>query len=146
MGKSNEEIKFQKLCDYVKKEIMGYDENQKLSSYMCLRLRGMKDGKFIANKATTPMAHYSYDVILLTFKYIKPRLDTILSGKKFTSDQHKFNYIMVVVSNNINTVYNKVKKLNEERRQAETIEVVDLPNYTNKYDKKNVNKNLEKFW
>ena len=146
MGKSKEELKFQELCDYVKKEIMGYDDNQKLSPYMCLRLRGMKDGKFIANKATTPMAHYSYDIILLTFKYIKPRLNTLLVGKKFTSDQHRFNYIMVVVSNNINTVYNKVKKLNEERRQIETIEVVDLPNYTNKYDKKNINKNLENFW
>lgn len=146
MAMSEEEKTFRKLCDYVKKEIMGYDDNQKLPPYMCLRLRGMKDGKFIANKTTTTMAHYSYDIILLTFKYIKPRLDSILSTKNFKSEQHKFNYIMVIVSNNINTVYNKVKKIKEERRQKEDIEVVELPNYTNKYDKKEIQKKLENFW
>ena len=92
---SEEEKKFKELCEYVKKEIMGYDENQKLSKHMCLRLRGMKDGKFIANKTTPSMAHYSYDIILLTFKYIKHHgLDNLLIGKKFNSEEHKFNYIM----------------------------------------------------
>ena len=144
---SDEEKKFQELCNYVKKEIMGYDENQKLSPYICLRLRGMKDGKFIANKVTTSMAHYSYEIILLTFKYIKHHgLDNLLSTKTFNSEQHKFNYIMKIVSNNINTVYNKVKKVKEEQHRADNIEAVELPNYKNQYEQKKVNKDLEKFW
>ena len=146
---SEEEKKFKELCEYVKKEIMGYDENQKLSKHMCLRLRGMKDGKFIANKTTPSMAHYSYDIILLTFKYIKHHgLDNLLIGKKFNSEEHKFNYIMVIISNNINTVYNKVKKIREEQNRSDNIKVVELPNYKNKYEStpKKVNKNLEKFW
>lgn len=146
---SEEEKKFKELCEYVKKEIMGYDENQKLSKHMCLRLRGMKDGKFIANKTTPSMAHYSYDIILLTFKYIKHHgLDNLLIGKKFTSEEHKFNYIMVIISNNINTVYNKVKKIREEQNRSDNIKVVELPNYKNKYEStpKKVNKDLEKFW
>lgn len=146
---SEEEKKFKELCEYVKREIMGYDENQKLSKHMCLRLRGMKDGKFIANKTTPSMAHYSYDIILLTFKYIKHHgLDNILLTKKFSSEEHKFNYIMVIVSNNINTVYNKVKKIREEQNRSDNIKVVELPNYKNKYESnsKKVNKNLEKFW
>ncbi len=146
---SEEEKKFKELCEYVKKEIMGYDENQKLSKHMCLRLRGMKDGKFIANKTTPSMAHYSYDIILLTFKYIKHHgLDNLLIGKKFDSEEHKFNYIMVIISNNINTVYNKVKKIREEQNRSDNIKVVELPNYKNKYEStpKKVNKDLEKFW
>ena len=146
---SVEEKKFKELCEYVKKEIMGYDENQKLSKHMCLRLRGMKDGKFIANKTTPSMAHYSYDIILLTFKYIKHHgLDNLLIGKKFNSEEHKFNYIMVIISNNINTVYNKVKKIREEQNRSDNIKVVELPNYKNKYEStpKKVNKDLEKFW
>lgn len=146
---SEEEKKFKELCEYVKKEIMGYDENQKLSKHMCLRLRGMKDGKFIANKTTPSMAHYSYDIILLTFKYIKHHgLDNLLIGKKFNSEEHKFNYIMVIISNNINTVYNKVKKIREEQNRSDNIKVVELPNYKNKYESipKKVNKDLEKFW
>lgn len=146
---SEEEKKFKELCEYVKKEIMGYDENQKLSKHMCLRLRGMKDGKFIANRTTPSMAHYSYDIILLTFKYIKHHgLDNLLIGKKFNSEEHKFNYIMVIISNNINTVYNKVKKIREEQNRSDNIKVVELPNYKNKYEStpKKVNKDLEKFW
>lgn len=146
---SEEEKKFKELCEYVKREIMGYDENQKLSKHMCLRLRGMKDGKFIANKTTPSMAHYSYDIILLTFKYIKHHgLDNILLTKKFSSEEHKFNYIMVIVSNNINTVYNKVKKIREEQNRSDNIKVVELPNYKNKYESnsKKINKDLEKFW
>lgn len=146
---SEEEKKFKELCEYVKKEIMGYDENQKLSKHMCLRLRGMKDGKFIANKTTPSMAHYSYDIILLTFKYIKHHgLDNLLIGKKFNSEEHKFNYIMIIISNNINTVYNKVKKIREEQNRSDNIKVVELPNYKNKYEStpKKVNKDLEKFW
>ena len=146
---SEEEKKYKELCEYVKKEIMGYDENQKLSKHMCLRLRGMKDGKFIANKTTPSMAHYSYDIILLTFKYIKHNgLHNLLIGKKFNSEEHKFNYIMVIISNNINTVYNKVKKIREEQNRSDNIKVVELPNYKNKYEStpKKVNKDLEKFW
>lgn len=147
---SEEEKKFKELCEYVKKDIMGYDENQKLTKHMCLRLRGLKDGKFIANKATPTMAHYSYDIILLTFQYVKHHgLDNILATKKFTSEEHKFNYIMVIISNNINTVYNKVKKIQEERKRLkDDIKVVELPNYTNKYqsNSQKTNKNLESFW
>ena len=146
---SEEEKKFKELYEYVKKEIMGYDENQKLSKHMCLRLRGMKDGKFIANRTTPSMAHYSYDIILLTFKYIKHHgLDNLLISKKFNSEEHKFNYIMVIISNNINTVYNKVKKIREEQNRSDNIKVVELPNYKNKYEStpKKANKDLEKFW
>lgn len=144
---TDEEMMFRKLCDYVKKEIMGYDENQQLNKFMIMRLRGLKDGKYIANKTTAPMAHYPYNVILATFMYIKKHgLDDIVRTKKFNSEQHKFNYIMVIVSNNINTVYNKMKKIKEEQNRADNIEVVELPNYNNQYDKKSINKNLEKFW
>ena len=38
---TDEEKMFRKLCDYVKKEIMGYDENQQLSKFMIMRLRGL---------------------------------------------------------------------------------------------------------
>ncbi len=69
-----------------------------------------------------------------------------MTRKKFNSEQHKFNYILVIVSNNINTIYNKMKKIKEEQNRVDNISVVELPNYTNKYNKKEANKDLEKFW
>ena len=50
------------------------------------------------------------------------------------------------MSNNINTIYNKMKKIKEEQNRVDNISVVELPNYTNKYNKKEANKDLEKFW
>ena len=44
---TDEEKKFRELCSYVKTDIMKYDDNQKLSKNMILRLRGLKDGKYI---------------------------------------------------------------------------------------------------
>ena len=147
--KTEEEKVFRELCDYVKKEIMGYDENQQLSKFMIMRLRGLKTGQYMANKNHESMAHYPFKVILLTFKYIKHHeLDYILQSKTFTDEQHKFNYILKIVDSNINTVYNKVKKKVEEQKRLDDIQVVELPNYTNKYESKSnkINKNLEKFW
>lgn len=101
----------------------------------------------MANKHSPSMAHYPYKVILLTFKYVKQHeLDNILRSKNFNNDQHKFNYILKIIDSNINTVYNKVKKLKEEQHRADNIEVVELPNYTNQYAQQKVNKDLEKFW
>ena len=144
---TDEEKKFQELCAYVKSDIMKYDSNQKLSKNMILRLRGLKDGKYMANKNIPSLANYSYDIILLTFKYVKHHnLDYILSTKKFEKKKKKFNYIMAIVSNNINTVYNKAKQIKEEQNRAVEIQVDDLPNYVNKYQTKEVDDNLKKFW
>lgn len=144
---TDEEKKFRELCSYVKNDIMKYDSNQKLSEYMILRLRGLKDGKFIANNNIPSMANYSYDIILLTFKYVKQHnLDYILSTKKFDNETKKFNYILAIVSNNINSIYNKVKQIKEEQSRAVEIRVDDLPNYINRYEAREVNNNLEKFW
>ena len=38
------------------------------------------------------------------------------------------------------------KKIKEEQNRVDNIEVVELPNYNNQYEKKNINKNFEKFW
>ena len=145
--KAKEEKVFRELCDYVAKSIMGYDENQTLSKDMILRLRGLKTGQYMANKNAPSMAHYPYEIILLTFKYVKQHeLDSILQSKKFNDDKHKFNYILKIIDSNINTVYNKIKKIKEEQNRVDNIEVVELPNYNNQYEKKNLNKNFEKFW
>ena len=88
-----------------------------------------------------------FTIILLTFKYVKQHeLDSILQSKKFNDDKHKFNYILKIIDSNINTVYNKIKKIKEEQNRVDNIEVVELPNYNNQYEKKNINKNFEKFW
>lgn len=147
---SDEEKVFKELCDYVKTEIMGYDENQALTKNMILRLRGMKTGQYMANKSSTVNANYPFKIILLTFQYLKQHeLLNIVKTKNFNSEQHKFNYIMKIAENNINLIYNKAKQLQEQRRKSENIKVNELPNYENKYKKhevETINKDMEQFW
>ena len=51
---------WESLYMYVKSNIMGYDENQALSSTMVLRLKGLLTNKFMENKNIEASANYSY--------------------------------------------------------------------------------------
>lgn len=134
------------VYQYFKKEIMGYDDNQKLDSYTVLRLKGLQKGQHMANRNNAVLANYPYSIILLTLKYVKPRLDDLFKVTKFNDDTHKVNYVLKIVEANINNVYNKAKQIKEEQTRAVEIKVYDLPNYTNKYENKKVDKKLEEFW
>lgn len=110
------------LYEYVKKEILKYDDNMKLPQFMVLRLRGLSKGQFMANKRQKPYAHYSYNVILLTFKACKQDILKYTSQKIFKDEQHKFNYIMVIIENNINDI---VLRLKNRQRQQENIATIN---------------------
>lgn len=45
-----EKQEWDELYRYVKKEILFYDDNQSLSSFICTKLKGIRTGKFIENK------------------------------------------------------------------------------------------------
>ena len=96
-----EKQEFDKLYQYVKK-ILSYDEDMALPKFMVMRLKGLSEGKFIANKKTKTMANYDYNTIYLTFVYCKDKIQQALQTKKFTNEQNKFNYIMAIIDNNIN--------------------------------------------
>lgn len=105
------------LYEYVRTKVMRYDSNQALPSQMVLRLKGMLNGKFMANGSTKDMANYSYDVVLNTFKYSMPDIQRALNNKSFNSEWHKFLYIMKIVEGNLNDVYirmNRNRKIEEE--------------------------------
>lgn len=97
------------LYEYVRTKVMRYDSNQALPSQMVLRLKGMLNGKFMANGSTKDMANYSYDVVLNTFKYSMPDIQRALNSVPFKDESHKFNYIMKIVERNLNDVYMRMK-------------------------------------
>lgn len=146
---ASEKEQWKELYEYVKTYIMGYDQNQVLTKDMIFRLKGMKSGKYMANSAVESLANYPYDIILLTYKYVYPRIEYKLIENSFNDDMHRFNYVAKIVSDNLNLVYNKVKKKREEDKRIEDIKVTDIPNYANIYvnkDNKDIDKNLEGFW
>lgn len=137
------------LYMYVKSNIMGYDENQALSSTMVLRLKGLLSGKFIENGNIKDGANYSYEVILNTFKYCSQSIQKALRTNSWTNESHKFNYVLKIVEGNINTVYMKMKNVAKAKEEAANT-TIDTTNYTGaEYQRKTKetnNKLLNDLW
>lgn len=138
-----EKLAWENLYNYVKSNIMGYDENQALSSTMVLRLKGLLTNKFIENNNIQSTANYSYEVILNTFKYCKLDIEKALITNNFKDEQHKFNYILKIVEKNINTVYMRMRNAQKAKEKAKNT-IVEAPSHTGAEFKPR-NKNKDKF-
>ena len=138
------------LYTYVKRNIMGYDENQALSSTMVLRLKGLLTGKFIENNNTENKANYSYETILNTFKYCKPDIDRALRTNSFKNEQHKFLYVTKIIENNINNVYVRMRNAEKAKEEAKNVDTT-IANYVGvkyqiKQDTKNKKDKFSDLW
>ncbi len=116
------------LYFYVK-NLLGYDENQALSSTMVLRLKGLLTNKFIENKNIENSANYSYEVILNTFKFCSSDIYKALRTNNFKDEMHRFNYILKIVEKNINTVYLRMKNVEKTKEEAKNT-TIDTVNHT----------------
>ena len=117
MSKQEKE-KWDELYEFVRVKVLGYDENQSLSKNMVLRLKGVLNGKFMANNSTEDNANYSYDVVINTFKYSMPDIQRALNNVSFANEGHKFNYIMRIVDSNLNTVYIRMKRAEKVKKEV----------------------------
>lgn len=115
------------LYFYVK-NLLGYDENQALSSTMVLRLKGLLTNKFIENGNITSTANYSYEVILNTFKFCSPTINKALRTNSWTNEMHRFNYILKIVESNINNVYLRMKNVQKTKEEAKNT-TIDTANH-----------------
>ena len=116
------------LYFYVK-NLLGYDENQSLSSTMVLRLKGLLTNKFIENNAIESTANYSYETILNTFKFCSSDISKALQTNIFKDEMHRFNYLLKIVEKNINTVYIKMRDAQKAKEEAKNT-VVEMPTHT----------------
>ena len=123
-----EKKSWENLYHYVK-DLLGYDENQALSSTMVLRLKGLLTNKFMENNNIESTANYSYEVILNTFKFCKLDIERALRTGNFKDEMHRFNYVLKIVEKNINTVYMKMKNIQKAKEEAKNI-TVEVPIHT----------------
>ncbi len=124
-----EKIAWDELYTYVKKNIMGYDDDQALSNAMVLRLKGLLTNKFMENNNIQSTANYSYETILNTFKYSYLDIQKALRTNNFKDESHKFNYILKIVEKNINTVYVRMKNAQKAKEEAKNM-TIEAPTHT----------------
>lgn len=121
---SQEDKKYwEELYQYVRHNVMGYDENQSLSKSMVLRLKGLLYNKFMENLNIEDTANYSYQVVLNTFKFCTSDIQRGLRSNSFRDENHKFNYVIKIVENNLNNVYMRMKNTEKAKEKTETIEM-----------------------
>lgn len=150
LAKMNEKEKEQwnELYEYVKNEILQYEKTKSLSKNIVLRLKGLKDGKFMANKNVKTLGEYDYSTILMTFKLCKLDILMGLKSKEFNNENHKINYVMFIIENKINDTVDIInrKKLAEEKSKNIYIDT-DIEKATYKRKTKDLkNKKLDNLW
>lgn len=122
----NDSLEWQEWCElyeYVKKDILGYSENMKLPKRFILRLQGLHNGVFLANKNIPKQAEYSYKTILLTFKMKKFDIMIGMKNNTFKDESHRLNYIASIVESGLNDTILRMEKAEKEKEKAEDIQI-----------------------
>lgn len=145
--KMSEEEKrdWNELCEYFKKEILGYGDDMKFPKFLALRLKGLQTGNFIANKNNKLQGSYTFKEILLTCKYSKLDIMIGFRSNSFVDEKHKINYAMSIIESNLNTIKERLKSRQRQEEKLESVEVTEESTikYVNKNKKKRKNKLLE---
>lgn len=122
--KNNDNDSWYELCEYVRKEILEYDENMKFPQYLALKLQGIKRGEHIANNNHEAKANYDDYTILCTFKLCKKKIVTYLhdNEKKIKDEKHKINLIIKMIEPEINDVYLRLQRIKKAKNKAENVD------------------------
>ena len=144
-----EKEQWDNLYKYVKKEILQYDDNQKIPTNLVLRMKGLKVGKLIENKYISNKAEYSYDIILNTFKICKVKILHAVYGKTFKDEMSKFMYICAIVEKEINDVYTRMQNAQKSKEKTESINTDNIQHEGAEYkpvSNGEVNERLKNIW
>ena len=147
MSKKEQE-EFDKLYEYVRTNILGYDTNQSLSKNIVLRLKGMRYNKFMENRSIKDTADYSFELILNTFKYCYLDIQKALRTVNFVDEGHKFNYIMRIVEDKLNEVYMRTKNAEKAEEKTKSVDMSVMEHQGAEYQssRKNVSNRLKDLW
>lgn len=119
---ADEKKEWTELYDYVKIKVMGY-EDKVMPKQFILRLRGLADGKFMANKNVKSQASYTFKEILLTFRLANAKIQDYITRTSFSNEQHKFNGIMVIVESEINNTKTLLERKDKSIKKSEAIDL-----------------------
>lgn len=134
-----------KVYQYVRKEILGYPEGIQLTPYQRHKLQCLRSGTFLKIDDTMANKGYSYKIILSTFKLKKQEIINSTKGKTFEDEKHRFNYIMMIVGNSINDVYKRYLHNEKEKQMISKIDhnIVDLETAKQEYRNRVTNKRVK---
>lgn len=122
-SKQAENSDWDKVYKYFQKDILGLSDGAQLSPHATERLLGLRVGRYKPNASNTRVlkSGYSFATILYTMKYSKRSIDRALNTVEFKDDQHRVDYLMKIIQNNINFIQTRMDKLAEQEKRAEKL-------------------------
>ena len=115
-----------KILEIVEKEFLDYDDNQHIQKMAVLKLKGLLNGKVVANNKIKNNGTYSYKVIYATFLMCRKKILNAMANKTFVDEAGKVGYICAIVRNNINTAYELLKKKEQAEKKTEEIDTGEI--------------------
>lgn len=139
------------LCEWLEINIFNYNvPHQRLQTDACLVLMGLQRGKDVANNNTEDNGFYPFNVILMTFKANKTKIQNAIRNKEFDSERQKMTYICVIVRDKINDMYSRYLNAQKTQKKVESVDTSimthDSAEYQSNNTERKINKRLEGLW
>lgn len=102
--KENEIKWFKELYEYIK-ELLNYNETQKLPNSLVTRVQDLRNGTIMqrgVGRIVKSKDGYTYQTILNTFLTLSEKIRWAFDNKDFTNESSKINYMMAIIDSNIN--------------------------------------------
>lgn len=142
--KSKNEDYYWDKCYFYAKELMGLPDGKDLEQHFVMRIRGARVGKFYPNGTNVKGLNrgYDYETILTTMKFSSGAIRKAVATHSFENVEHKINYIMAIITKNLNFISSKVEANRKTKRklvnmELESFEPIDkVADYVTKGDVK----------
>lgn len=117
----SEENSWWEKCYEKAKDWLGISAGQNLDQHFVMRLKGLRVGKYLPNGDNTHIVKrgYDFETIYRTMQLSDSAVRKALAERSYSNQQHKINYVMIIVVKNINFVYSK---MNAQRKSKERLE------------------------
>jgi hypothetical protein len=149
-AKNKDNEQWLELCEYVKKEILEYDDNMKFPQYLALKLQGIKRGEHIANNNHMANANYDDYTILCTFKLCRKKIVEYLheNEKRIHDEKHRINIVIKMIELEINDVYLRIQAAEKTKLKVERQAFDNQLNKNAEYVKKTkeINEKMKKIF
>lgn len=121
--RQEENSDWDKVYHYFKEEVLGLKPGQRLSKHAVERLQGLRVGLYKpnSNNTRTVKRGYSFTTILNTMKFCKRSTDAARKRVHFNDEKHEVDYLMKIISNNINFIAKRMDEVAAQNRRIERI-------------------------
>lgn len=109
--------------------------DQKITSTDFLRIKGLATGQYLYD-GTIECSLDRIEAVLYALKFKRNEIEYSFRNNQFTDSKHKFNYVLKVISKNVNDTYDMIKRKNENELRMSMIPIENKNHKKADYQKK----------